>query len=102
MDDPRLGENTASLEYFEDWHRQVHQNKSQFISTQLYFDLRSMVTAFKQFCGILFEKFPQACIIAAYVNQDKSENMFGFIRGANGPNEMPNVLEYGEYRLDLQ
>jgi hypothetical protein len=103
MDDPRLMENDSVLEFFNDWYRELQQTdlpkqekNKRFISDKLYFDLQSMIIGFKSYCNMLLELFPAAGINAAHTNQDKTENLFGFIRAANGPNEMPNVLEYGE------
>ena len=103
-DDPRLAENEACLDFFRQWHSELQSNSSlspkdrkrHFISDKLFFDLHSMVKGFQKYCENMLMKFPQAGVEAAWVNQDKSENLFGFIRSANGQNEMPNVLEYGE------
>ena len=105
MDDPRLSENLAVLLWFQEWEEEVagktnmtkKERNRMFLTSQLYFDLKSMILGFHNYCEVIFSLFPGAQIKPAYTNQDKSENLFGCVRGANGPNEMPNEAQYGKY-----
>ena len=105
MDDPRLAENSAALLWFQDWHHATFtstdlsskaQKNRKFITHQLYFDLHSMILGFSSYCQFVFDLFPGAEIRPSFTNQDRTENLFGCIRGSNGPNEMPNESEYGK------
>ena len=49
----------------------------------------------------MIQMFHGAGITPGFTNQDRTENIFSVVRGSNGQNEMPNILEYGKLNYTL-
>lgn len=64
-----------------------------FISSKLWFDLKSMCLGFQSMVHYKLTRFPSAVIKPAIVNQDCVENHFCQIGSCNGQNDNPTFLQ---------
>ncbi|CAH1226854.1 Hypp137 [Branchiostoma lanceolatum] len=103
MDDQRLVELDAALQWFLDWREDVMESENQtpkernkaYISDKLHVDLCSMVLGYKSYVCTMITQFPGMGPVSASTNLVALENMFGCIRASNGSNANPTVLQYG-------
>ena len=105
VNDIRLQELSQFLSFLESWKASSEGDAKKFFSSKLWFDLQSMVYGFQAIVAIKLEKYPQAMIKPAIVNQDIVENHFCQVRACNGQNNNPtwrlqekaqNTIRYGQ------
>ncbi len=93
IEDERIRICKAFLEYLRQWKIKAVSGRN-FISEQLWFDLRAMIYGLEQMVKIKKRAFPNAVIKPIIVNQDVVENIFCQIRGFNAQNDHPNYALY--------
>ena len=93
VEDERIRKCKSFLEYLRLWKSSTTNGRN-FISEQLWFDLRAMVYGLEQVVRIKKKTFPNAVIKPIIVNQDVVENIFCQIRGFNAQNDHPNYALY--------
>lgn len=92
--DPRLLKAKEFLDYLKDWKAKAESPK-EFLSDQLWFDLRSMIIGLEKVVQIKQSNFKEAALKPVIINQDILENIFCQIRGSNGQNDHPKYYMYG-------
>ena len=75
------------------WEESTQGDGKLFISSKLWFDLKSMCLGFQSLVHYKLLKHPSSVIKPAIVNQDCVENHFCQIRSCNGQNDNPTFLE---------
>lgn len=75
------------------WEESTEGNKKEFISSKLWFDLKSMCLGFQSLGHYKLQKCPSSVIKPSIVNQDCVENHFCQIRSCNGQNDNPTFLQ---------
>lgn len=91
--DTRLIKAQEFLEYLQRWKDNASSPK-EFLSDQLWFDLRSMITGLQKVVEIKMAHFKEASIKPVIINQDILENIFCQVRGSNGQNNHPKYYMY--------
>lgn len=71
------------------WKEECGKDQSKFVSSKLWFDIRSMCLGFRSMVEIKLKKFPESVMKPAIVNQDCVENHFCQVRACNGQNNNP-------------
>jgi len=75
------------------WEQSTQGDNKKFISSKLWFDLKSMCLGFQSLVHYKLLKHPSSVIKPAIVNQDCAENHFCQIRSCNGQNDNPTFLQ---------
>ena len=75
------------------WEENTRGNNQEFISSKLWFDLKSMCVGFQSLANYKLQKFPSSVIKPSIVNQDCVENHFCQARSCNGQNDNPTFLQ---------
>ena len=78
--DTRLIKAQEFLEYLQRWKDNASSPK-EFLSDQLWFDLRSMITGLQKVVEIKMAHFKEASIKPVIINQDILENIFCQVLG---------------------
>ena len=91
--DTRLIKAREFLDYLQRWKDNASSPK-EFLSDQLWFDLRSMITGLQKVVEIKMTHFKDAGIKLVIINQDILENIFYQERGSNGQNNHPKYYMY--------
>ena len=81
------------LNYLQKWKDNAESPK-EFLSDQLWFDLRSMIIGLEKVVEIKQSYFGEATLKPIIINQDILENIFCQIRGSNGQNNHPKYYTY--------
>ncbi|KAL9977997.1 hypothetical protein ACROYT_G015469 [Oculina patagonica] len=91
--DPRSLKAREFLDYLQRWEENVSSPK-EFLSDQLWFDLRSMIMGLEQVVKIKMSHFKEGGIKPVIINQDILQNIFCQVRGSNGQNNHPKYYQY--------
>ena len=91
--DARLLKAREFLNYLQKWKDNAESTK-EFLSDQLWFDLRSMIIGLEKVVEIKQSYFGEATLKPIIINQDILENIFCQIRGSNGQNNHPKYYTY--------
>ena len=75
------------------WEQDIQGDNKKFISSKLWFDLKSMCLGFQSLVHYKLVKHPSSVIKPAIVNQDCAENHFCQFRSCNGQNDNPTFLQ---------
>ena len=75
------------------WEQDIPGDNKKFISSKLWFDLKSLCLGFQSLVHYKLVKHPSSVIKPAIVNQDCAGNHFCQIRSCNGQNDNPTFLQ---------
>lgn len=92
-DDCRLQKLHEFYCFMVKWSVETKNNRKQFVSEKLWFDLQSMCLGFRALVSTKMRMFPNSVVKPAIVNQDCVENHFGQVRSCNGQNNNPTYLQ---------
>lgn len=80
----------------------IQGDNKKFISSKLWFDLKSMCLGFQSLVHYKLVKHPSSVIKPAIVNQDCAENHFCQIRSCNGQNDNRTFLQQQSSQNSIQ
>ena len=91
--DERIKKAKEFIRQLGEWESNAETRKN-FLSDQLWLDLRSMVYGLEQMVKIKKRNFPKSILKPIIINQDVLENVFFQVRGFNAQNDHPNYSLY--------
>lgn len=91
--DHRLKKLDDFYRFTMNWNEETRENKVDFISAKLFFDLQSMCLGFQSMVSIKLKQFPTSIVKPGLINQDCVENHFCQVRSCNGQNNHPTYLQ---------